>query len=680
MADGRKQRYYVKSEIHNVLTVMRLSDAYARESELYADFRSLLDELHNSSDLVDAQTVVEPFLALVATSRAEEVADVALSSVHTFLLYGLISSSSINAREAVNLIVRTLCGLDEGRFWAESELGTTRVLEALLATLRSTAGHLLSNRSVWHIWCTALQASLPARGQSAPLRHAAESAMAVLTLTVFARLPHCVETAWEEWEPSDGADGAAAAAAAAAAADGQNGVDAGVAPAPALPPPPPPGANASPPPPRAQAQPSAGADGRRVDPADEVYGVPCMCWLLGGLARLIDPQWHGANARSQQLGLRLVNTALEAGGDGFSAAPPLVALIQESVCKHLLHAAHTADALLLSLALRAVFNLFVTVRQHLKTELEVFFNSMHMRLLAPQRLKPDAAGAALDGAKPNNAHASAGASALARGGGGGGPGGALGLIGAAATVEQQQLTVESLVEFCREPALLVDLYVNYDCDVGCTNLFENLARLLARAAIPASENATAMAPSRAGGLGGGGSGGSAAGGGGGGGIGSAAATAALLQPACFEGFVAVLDSLARLCGGGGGVDAREVTRADGCVGVSGGGEDEAELDEAGGAFGRAIDHADSQCGDSFSVQASPLPSLATSPTARAPPSARVPADDGDGAFVPRAGAPGPQRPSLAVALPGERGDGAPIAAESPARADDVAPRLSLIHI
>ena len=33
---------------------------------------------------------------------------------------------------------------------------------------------------------------------------------------------------------------------------------------------------------------------------------------------------------------------------------------------------------------------------------------------------------------------------------------------------------QSLVDFCKEPSLIVGLYRNYDCEVGSTNLFEGL--------------------------------------------------------------------------------------------------------------------------------------------------------------------------------------------------------------
>lgn len=53
------------------------------------------------------------------------------------------------------------------------------------------------------------------------------------------------------------------------------------------------------------------------------------------------------------------------------------------------------------------------------------------------------------------------------------------------TPEQRELALESLYEFTREPSLVFDLYINYDCDVACTNLFETLVTCLARNAKPA---------------------------------------------------------------------------------------------------------------------------------------------------------------------------------------------------
>lgn len=58
------------------------------------------------------------------------------------------------------------------------------------------------------------------------------------------------------------------------------------------------------------------------------------------------------------------------------------------------------------------------------------------------------------------------------------------LDGANNGAEQQELALESLLEFTREPALMVDVYINYDCDVQCTNLFETICHALSSHALP----------------------------------------------------------------------------------------------------------------------------------------------------------------------------------------------------
>ena len=98
----------------------------------------------------------------------------------------------------------------------------------------------------------------------------------------------------------------------------------------------------------------------------------------------------------------------------------------------------------LTLTLRVVFNLFMSIKAHLKVQLEVFLTSVHLRLA-------DSPSAAF---------------------------------------EQKELALESLLDFCREPALMLDLYTNYDCDVQCTNLFETLCKYLCRNAAPRATGGT----------------------------------------------------------------------------------------------------------------------------------------------------------------------------------------------
>ena len=49
---------------------------------------------------------------------------------------------------------------------------------------------------------------------------------------------------------------------------------------------------------------------------------------------------------------------------------------------------------------------------------------------------------------------------------------------------RSELALESLVDFCREPSLVLELYTNYDCDVHFANLYESLVKFLCTHAFP----------------------------------------------------------------------------------------------------------------------------------------------------------------------------------------------------
>jgi hypothetical protein len=90
------------------------------------------------------------------------------------------------------------------------------------------------------------------------------------------------------------------------------------------------------------------------------------------------------------------------------------------------------------LTLRVIFNLFQSIRNHLKVPLEVFLTSVHLRML-----EMDVSDA-----------------------------------------EEKEVALESVLEFCHEPALMQDIYLNYDCDIGCTNLYERIVATLGKVAQP----------------------------------------------------------------------------------------------------------------------------------------------------------------------------------------------------
>jgi golgi-specific brefeldin A-resistance guanine nucleotide exchange factor 1 len=157
--------------------------------------------------------------------------------------------------------------------------------------------------------------------------------------------------------------------------------------------------------------------------------------ILSKLASLLNPQ---KNSDAYVVNsLMLVNIALETLTDNLTETE--INILQNDVCKFLLGWSTSHDLVILSLTMRVIFNLFQTISNHLKVPLEVFLTSVHLRILE---------------------HSTSN--------------------------EEREVALESLLEFCQEPALMKDLYLNYDCDVNCTNLFAQICATLGEVAGPSS--------------------------------------------------------------------------------------------------------------------------------------------------------------------------------------------------
>ena len=52
------------------------------------------------------------------------------------------------------------------------------------------------------------------------------------------------------------------------------------------------------------------------------------------------------------------------------------------------------------------------------------------------------------------------------------------------TTEQKEIALETIIQLFRIPGLPAELYLNYDCDLYSTNLFEDLSKMLSKNAFP----------------------------------------------------------------------------------------------------------------------------------------------------------------------------------------------------
>lgn len=155
---------------------------------------------------------------------------------------------------------------------------------------------------------------------------------------------------------------------------------------------------------------------------------PALVAVMARLAAIADPLMQEDD--TCVLSLSLINIALETMNDVDSLAskyPRLLSVMQNDLCRNLLRLSTSSDLTLLGLALRVIFNLFNGIKHHMKLQLEVFLLSVHLRMLASST-------------SPTT-HQQVWSS----------------------SPECRELALESLLEFCREPMLMMDLYLNYDC-------------------------------------------------------------------------------------------------------------------------------------------------------------------------------------------------------------------------
>ena len=179
---------------------------------------------------------------------------------------------------------------------------------------------------------------------------------------------------------------------------------------------------------------------------------PALVAIMHRLTALADPLIHEDD--TCVLALSLVNIALETMSDVDALSvryPRLLTILQNDLCRCLLRLSASADLAILGLALRVIFNLFNGIKDHLKVQLEVFLTSVHLRTLSFTT-------------SPNSKERVWSSSP-----------------------ERRELALESLLEFCREPMLMLDLYLNYDCDINATNLFETICSTLSKVANPEDE-------------------------------------------------------------------------------------------------------------------------------------------------------------------------------------------------
>jgi golgi-specific brefeldin A-resistance guanine nucleotide exchange factor 1 len=189
----------------------------------------------------------------------------------------------------------------------------------------------------------------------------------------------------------------------------------------------------------------------------EPFGVPCMVEILQFLCSLLNiAEDIEVNPRMNPIdfdedvplfALGLINSAIELSASSIHRHKKLLAFVQDELFHNLMHFGLSMSPLILSTVCSIVFTLFYHLRHELKLQIEAFFSCVILRL------------------------------AQSRYG---------------ASYQQQEVALEALIDFCRQKEFMAEMYANMDCDLQCSNIFEELANLLSKSAFPVNSPLSAL--------------------------------------------------------------------------------------------------------------------------------------------------------------------------------------------
>ncbi|KAG1879363.1 hypothetical protein C8R48DRAFT_588959 [Suillus tomentosus] len=460
----------------------------SQEADLMGGFQQLKRTIWDVDADIDAlplPALIGPFFALIRSPLSNgPITSAALSALHSFFVCNLISATSLSLELA---LVELSSTVSHCKFEASDSSGDEVVLLKIMTVIHdcivtSSVGPFLGDVEICEMLETVLTTACQMR-LSEILRRSAESTMVSIVRTIFGRLHTLNPTAEEarllnEEEPQHGEISMSVSANVIDTGDSLQ-VSEGLISSTQH--------NAvSLEDPERSAAPEVEGSSHALSPP-RPYGLPALLELLRVLVNILDPndQVHTDSTRLTALGI--LNASVETSGTVMSDYPSLSALILDPGCKYLFQLARSDNSLVLQAALRTITTVFQTMRKHLKLQQELYLAFSIDRLAAPPQLKPisskknnptsprpstPATGTPILGPVDTELELDKGSPVPSR------------PPVQPARGDTRDLMLETLSQLCRHPSSMVDLYVNYDCDINCENLFERLIEFLTKGVYP----------------------------------------------------------------------------------------------------------------------------------------------------------------------------------------------------
>lgn len=472
-----------------------------QDNPLLAAFAKLRRDLAGCKNLAnfDTPALLHPFLQVIRSSSTNaNITSLAVISITKFLNYNLITVQSPRIGPAMHLLSAAIthCRFEASNTPAD-EVVLLRILRLMELTISRPEGSLLGDESVCEMMSTGLSMCCQNRLPEI-LRRSAEMAMVAMCQTVFGKLAdipiedlqqpitsrsrsnttRSMIANGEEMKiqppmegsvmgngthPRPSTDGRASYEATDAVAKPEN------------------------------RDPKKGLTGEpetdTPEAEPEPYSLASIRELFRVLIDLLDPHNLQHTNAMRIMALRIIDVALEVAGPFIAAQPTLAALVEDDLCRHLFQLVRSEEVVVLNSSLRVAGTLLTTCRKLLKLQQELFLSylvaCLHPKVEIPQ--EPGIDPSLYEGVpqapklvKPAPSAPSSGRSTPVpvrdrR---------QLGLEGGSRKPEAREAMVEAIGTLVRMPAFMVELFVNYDCDVDRQDLCEDMIGLLSRNAFP----------------------------------------------------------------------------------------------------------------------------------------------------------------------------------------------------
>lgn len=431
----------------------------------FIQLRSMLTESQDVSKL-DSLTLLQPFLMVIkSSSTSGRITALALSSLQKFIRYDIIS---VNLNNIQNSMIQVVTSLTHCRFEAADQNSDDavllKVLRLLEMILESPLSNLLPNEIVSEVVQTCLSLACNKK-RSEVLRRAAEMTMALMTLRIFSQLSH-IEPPMHHTEdeipgnfdstklPEDviGAGGVSTREQTPASKDEKD------------PQPEQPTSEAG------EVHQAVHKSTEQEPESVEPFGLHCISELLSILISMIAPSSQYQHMETTRVfALVLINSAIEVSGKDIPRHSPLMALVSDSVAKHVLQIITTTESPpLLEAALQLFTTMAIVLGDHLKSQLELTLTLLFGTII-PETEKP----APADKQKNNQSSVSVikpNGSSVAR-----------------RSPESKEKLVEALsLLWTRSPLFFTNLFVDYDCNFERSDLALQFLTFLCNLSLPES--------------------------------------------------------------------------------------------------------------------------------------------------------------------------------------------------